>query len=238
MGPGEIHVWFARCDRQADSKREWWDTLSAAEKTRAESFRFTRDRARYVAAHSILRELLGRYTGLPPASLRFGTTAHGKPELGQASGRSQLGFNLSHSGDAALYAIAWNRDVGVDLEQIRRMPGMEHVARRTFSEREWTEFCSLTPDDRECAFYRGWTRKEAVVKALGMGLSIPLDSFDVSIRPDESPRVLGNRIPGQEGVAWDLWDATLYAGYWGTVATIGRGARIVMFEWNSVGDDG
>lgn len=93
MGPEEIHVWFARCDRQADSKREWWDTLSAAEKTRAESFRFTRDRACYVAAHGILRELLGRYTGLPPASLRFGTTAHGKPELGQASGRSQLGFN-------------------------------------------------------------------------------------------------------------------------------------------------
>lgn len=165
--------------------------LSAEERGRAGQFRFERHRRRYVARRGILRELIGSYLDCDPAGVAFVHNAYGKP----AVARSDLRFNLSHSHGMALYAFCRSADVGCDIERRDPKFAAEQIPERFFSPDEVRALRSLPLNEQTEAFFNCWTRKEAYIKAEGHGLSIALDSFDVSLAPSE-PAVLRRGCEG------------------------------------------
>jgi 4'-phosphopantetheinyl transferase len=187
----EIHVWHAALDREGKRLGQLESTLSLEEKARADRFHFVNDRNRFVAARGLLRELLGRYLQQAPASLEFSYGLHGKPSLSGENASSGLCFNLSHSSGLAVYAIARERNLGIDVEHVRPESAGEDIARRYFSAREVSDLRMLPPEAKVDGFFHCWTRKEAYLKATGMGLQIPLDSFSVSLLPGKPAQFLG-----------------------------------------------
>ena len=181
--PNEVHVWRASLARPAATLAALRSALSEDECARADRFVFARDRNRYIAARGGLRQLLSAYLHMPPNEIKFGYSAFGKPSLVDPPTPS-LQFNVSHSGDWALYAFALNRRVGIDIEETQRELDHETIAKSVFSTRECTELAALPAPQQRLAFYNTWTRKEAFIKAVGEGLSYALDSFSVSVRPD------------------------------------------------------
>lgn len=178
--------------------------LAADERQRADRFIHLRDRRRFIVARAWLRQLLGAQLHAPPEAIEFVYGDYGKPALARPFAGSDLRFNLAHAGDVAVCALTRGRDVGIDVEAVRAMRDAEIVAARLFSLRENRAFCALEASDKPLGFFNCWTRKEAFVKALGDGLSYPLDSFDVSLAPTEPARLLriGDR-PGK-GSGWEL----------------------------------
>lgn len=164
--------------------------LSADERSRAGRFAFERDRRRYVAARGRLRQLLGERLGVAPESLQFVYNPHGKPALARRPGQRDLRFNVAHCGEVAAYAFAGGREVGVDVEAVRELPDADDIAMRFFSRRERAAYMRLPAQERPQGFFNCWTRKEAFIKALGEGLSHPLEAFDVSLAPGKPARLL------------------------------------------------
>jgi 4'-phosphopantetheinyl transferase len=154
--------------------------LSNEECRRAERFRFDRGRTRFIAARAQLRRLLGAYLRRDPAELGFVYNEFGRPAFVDAFAPPGLRFNLSHADDLCLIAVAWDRDIGVDLEVTTKPLDVMTLAAQFFSSAEVAALRTLAPEARRRAFYTVWTQKEAFIKAMGDGLSRPLDSFDVS----------------------------------------------------------
>ena len=152
--------------------------LSDAEWARASRFVFQRDRERFVAAHAALRQVISMWTGISAALLEFDQGEFGKPSL---AGQAELRFNLSHSQSAALIAVVEGNDVGVDIEVLRPMPDALELASTCFTADEIRSLQALPGAARDHAFLVGWTRKEACVKSLGLGLSADLHALDVGL---------------------------------------------------------
>jgi 4'-phosphopantetheinyl transferase len=191
--PPPFELWLVSL--AVDAPLEGEALLDDQERERAARFAFERDRHRYVRAHVALRHVLGLRTGRPPGSLRFEAGAFGKPRLRDAP---RCAFSLSHSGDQALVALAAGGEIGVDLEaQSRSLRDVDALARQCLSERERFHFDATPEAERELAFLRAWTRKEACLKALGTGLQVEPSSFDTGLDACER-RV---RITTLEGVA-------------------------------------
>jgi len=169
--------------------------LSDEERQRAARFHHEADRRRYLAAHVALRERLGQYLGRAPRSLAFHTGSHGKPLL--AHGVHP--FNLSHSGDLALIGVSDDCEVGVDIEIWREVGDAAQLAQSVFGPQERAALSGLVGDERNLAFLRGWTRKEACLKALGTGLSLSPQGFEAGLGPDACELVLP-AATGQETV--------------------------------------
>jgi len=180
-----IDVSWHDLDAEAGRAAEHWNLLGGEERLRALAFHKPRDRWRYVARHGLLRQMLGLKLGCAPDRLRFTSGAFGKPALAGGA----LGFSLSHSRGLALIAIG-EGEIGCDIE--RRDPAFAcaATAERFFAPAERRRLAGLRPDDYCEGFYNGWTRKEAFLKAVGCGLSRPLDSFVVSLAPGEPARLL------------------------------------------------
>ena len=201
IAPGEVHVWQFSQDQPAQDLLEYFAWLDAEEQTRAAAYRFELDRQRFIARHGLLRLILSRYLAFQPADLVFGSTGFGKPFLpGGHPGSTPtaaLNFNLSQSGSLALAAVTLDRRVGVDVEVFRRDIPYDQVVGQFFSQAEKAQWERVAEADKMVVFYQTWTRKEAFLKACGGGLSVPLDSFDVSLSPEEPARLLavGGRIP-------------------------------------------
>ncbi|PIF73430.1 4'-phosphopantetheinyl transferase [Variovorax sp. 54] len=155
--------------------------LSDEERARAESLRFPLDRQRFVAAHLALRQALCAYTGLHPAALTLATGAFGKPSL---AGPTRAQFSLSHSQGLALIAIGGRGPLGADLELLRPMPDATALAAAHFTPREQDALAALPAHERDHAFLTCWTRKEACLKAIGVGLLVSPQSFEVGVTPD------------------------------------------------------
>lgn len=196
--PAEVHVWAVDLSGSARRERE---LLAPEERERAERFRFDRHRDRFTAARGALRSILGAYVGRAPRSLRFAEGAQGKPELPDAAG---VHFNVSHSEAVALIAVGSVGPLGVDVEWHRPLEDLDELARRNFSARENARLAELAEERRAEAFFTCWTRKEAFVKALGEGLSHPLDSFDVTLAPGEPARFLEIRSAAPGDPEWRL----------------------------------
>ena len=146
-------------------------------------------------ARGLLRELLGGYLHQSPSSLEFSYGQHGKPLLSGGNISSGLCFNLSHSSGLVVYAIARGRNLGMDVEHVRADSAGEDIARRYFSAQEVSDLQMLPPEARVEGFFHCWTRKEAYLKATGMGLQIPLDSFSVGLLPEKPAQFLGGVEP-------------------------------------------
>ncbi len=227
----EVHVWRTPLKRTAAEIAALAGLLSDDERERADKFHFTRDRANFTVAHGVLRIILGLYLGLPPTLLRFILNPYGKPSLDEGVVGEPLHFNLSHAGDIALYAVALGREVGVDVERVRDDIECGDVADRFFSRREVETLHALPPESQTRAFFACWTRKEAYIKARGEGLSISLDSFDVSLSPGEAATLLAMRDDANEVSRWTLRELTLDPGYVGAVAVEGGGWRLCCWRW-------
>ena len=166
--------------------------LSAAEHERAARFVFERDRRRYLAAHCALRRLLSSRTGTPAVQLLLEEGPFGKPAL---RNEPRCAFNLSHSEDVALVAMADTGEIGVDVEMLRPMPDADDLARHNFSAEECAELAATPAEHQSLAFLLGWTRKEACLKAIGSGLSIAPNMFTAGLAME--PR--GVRIDTPDG---------------------------------------
>jgi 4'-phosphopantetheinyl transferase len=233
LAEGEVHVWRARLDTDADRRAMLATLLSADERERAGRFVFDRDRDRYVVGRGSLRMLLGRYLETPPAQLRFTYGPRGKPAL--AAGAPALPhFNLAHSGDLAVYALALERDVGVDVEAVRPDFATDAIARRFFSPHEVAALRALSAAQRVTAFFSCWTRKEAYIKAQGDGLSLPLDSFDVTLGPDVPAALVSTRPDTAEASRWSLAALTPGDGYAGAVVTAGSDWQLRCWDLRAI----
>lgn len=217
LSSGAVHVWSVPLIGAAPELLTLRGLLSEEELARADRFRFATDRDAFTIARATLRLMIARYTGDDPRQIRFNYAPHGKPSI---ITKQKLSFNLSHSGGLALYAFADDRELGVDIEQFRVMSDLEQVARHFFSKGEVEDLFSLPEEERPAAFFRCWTRKEAFVKALGDGLSLPLDSFRVSIKANQQAELLD--VPPEYGNKWSLRDVTPCEGYAAALVLHGR----------------
>ncbi len=155
-------------------------------------------------AHGRLRRVLGAVLGLAPGDIEFGTGPHGKPELAGHAGAAGVHFNLSHSGSVGLIGWCWQRAIGVDVEIWRATRDQAALVRRYFAPGEIAAWEALPPERRQEAFFNLWTRKEAYLKALGLGLTLALDSFDVSHEAGSGARVLRPAADAAQGGVWSL----------------------------------
>ena len=155
--------------------------LSDEELERAAQFRFAADRQRFVAAHVALRLALAEETGERPEALRFTRSAFGKPSL---SGWPRVRFSLSHSLGLGLLAIGERGPLGADVELLRPIPDALALAAQHFTDSENEALLALPAAEREHAFLTCWTRKEACLKAIGLGLVVPTERFEVGLEPD------------------------------------------------------
>jgi 4'-phosphopantetheinyl transferase len=172
--PAEVHLWTQPLDLTAHEVQRFCELLSDDERMRAARFHFERHRDRFIVARGRLREILGGYLNTDPKRIVF---RYGEKEKPETTG---LKFNLSHSGGLAVYATTRDREIGVDVEEIRTEIAHERIPARFFCSNEVTSIRTTPAEEQALAFFRCWTRKEAYIKALGVGLSIPLNSFDVS----------------------------------------------------------
>jgi len=179
--PSVAHCQLWRVDLDVAPGPEASACLSDEEWERAHRFVFARDRHRFVAAHSALRGVLSAHTGIPGAFLDFAHGAFGKPRLVEPAG---VRFNLSHSQSVGLIAISMDSEVGIDVELLRHMPDAEALAANHFTIVEQTALKNVSPDERDRAFLRCWTRKEACLKATGLGLSTDTRTFEVGLAGD------------------------------------------------------
>lgn len=201
------------------------DLLSEDERLRARRFRLPHLADSFVQTHVALRILAGRRLQVEPHSLVFSAGAFGKPQLEDAPA---FGFNLSHSGGLAVFAFAGGCEVGVDVEQVHGVSDRDTIVEKYFSPAEQEEFQQVEANEREQAFFNAWTRKEAYVKARGKGLSIPLNSFSVSLRPGAAP-VLD--VPGRSSeVQWQLEVLQPAPGYAGALVYSGIRRRVTVLE--------
>ena len=219
-----VHIWRADLNLPESQIRSLAKTLAPDEHNRANRFYFERDRKHFIAGRGILRSILGRYLNLEPAQLEFSYGSRGKPALANLGMGETLSFNLSHSHELAIYAIAHTSLVGIDLEHIRPMDKVEQLVKRFFSAREYAVICSLSDDQKQEAFFQAWTCKEAYLKAIGDGLP-GLDGVEVSLTPGEPAALLS--IQGDEEAAsrWSVYQLTPSPGYMAALAVEGQ-------DWN------
>jgi 4'-phosphopantetheinyl transferase len=223
---GEVHVWRASLERPAQTVERMRRLLASDEQRRADRFRFERDRSRYVVGRALLRGLLARYMGAEPEELEFEYGEFRKPAV-----REGPWFNVSHSGPIVLYAFSSGGEVGIDVELDDADFARERIAERFFSPSEVGVLRSLPAGVQPRAFLTCWTRKEAFIKARGDGLSLALDSFDVTIAPDTPAAVLRTAWCSEEARQWCLEDLSdRRGGYIAAVAVRGEEWRVVEQE--------
>ncbi len=204
-----------------------WRVLSPDERARAAAFRLEAHLARFVAARGLLRAVLARHLERAPASLVFGYGPWGKPFLADEKGPNGLRFNLSHAGRVMLVALARGGEVGVDVEVPRPGVAPERVAEAAFSQSEKAALVALPESDRDAAILRGWTRKEAVIKATGLGVALAPDRVEVSLAPHAAALI---RIDGDRRRAkrWSLHHLVLGEGHVGALAA--ESERLAFFK--------
>jgi 4'-phosphopantetheinyl transferase len=195
--------------------------LSADERERAERFVFEQDRVRFVSARATLRHILARYLAVDAAALRFSYGPHGKPEL--AFPICDLRFNLAHSGELALYAFTRQRRVGIDVEHVRADLKIANLLSGVFTSDEQQQLATLPDEQRRLAFFTGWARKEAYLKARGDGFSYAPDRFAVSVLPSETAHL---RLPLDVQETWSLY--ALDAGPAYAAAAVVEGAPLAL----------
>ena len=236
-----VHLWRVDLAGLAAHAERLAETLAPDELARAARFRFARDRLRFVAGRAALRAILARYLGCAPREIAFVYGAHGKPALAPPvlpplpsqrergpGGDGQLQFNLAHSAELALVAVARGRVVGVDVEALRALPELAAMIDKVCTPREQAALRALPDAELSAAFFEIWTRKEAVLKARGDGLGVALDRVEVAL--GQPARLL--RLDGdpQAPRRWSLRTLASAPGYVATLAVEGDGWSLVTIR--------
>jgi 4'-phosphopantetheinyl transferase len=229
---GEVHVWRIPLQTASSQAQKLDGLLAGDEAEKAGRFHFQRDRDRYVTVRGILRVLLGRYLHVPPHEITFQYSVYGKPALAPSNQTNPLlNFNVSHSHELALLAFTHNPDVGVDLEYFKPQVVGEKLAEQYFSAQESAALRALPLHLQMQGFFNCWTRKEAFIKAIGEGLSHPLDGFSVSLAPGEPARLLEIRGESQGPANWLIHELDVGPGYAAALAVQKPIKRVYCWEF-------
>jgi len=220
-----IQLIFTRLTAPREFADHLYDLLSSDERARAASFRFENHHRRFIVARGLLRIALGKFLNVAAATVRFRYSEFGKPAIVDGP---QIRFNVSHSEDMVLYGFGMDHDIGVDIEHIRPMEDSESIASRFFCAEECSDLLTVASDRRTKAFFDCWTRKEAFIKAIGEGLSFPLNRFQVTLHPEEPARFVS--IDGRTDVQWSLHDVAPSEHYAAAVVTAGNNCRFVEIQ--------
>jgi 4'-phosphopantetheinyl transferase len=228
----EAHVWRLSLASQQNVVQRMEQLLDDAERARADRFRFEKDRRQYTLTRGMLRTLLGRYLQQDPTRLKISYSPRGKPFVKESENPSGVRFSVSHAGDLALLAFSREREIGVDIESRQRLADWQSIAELIFSEREKQELNSLTETLRIVAFYNGWTRKEAYLKATGEGLVDALSGIEVAISP-LAPAGL-HAIHGDRELAskWSLCALEPAEAYAAALVVEGAQGRVRLWQCN------
>jgi 4'-phosphopantetheinyl transferase len=218
----EVQLWRADLATIGSNESRWQSLLSADEKQRASRFHFAIDRQRFATTRALLRLLLAGYLSARPNDLTFSYSEKEKPSLRTSYAEGNVAFNVSHSGEIALLAFTRGRRIGVDVEHIHRDIEVDSIARRFFSAREQMELAAMADEERVHSFFRCWTRKEAYIKAVGDGLSLPLSQFDVSLEPGAKTALLATRPDNSEAERWLLRETPAGDNYAAALCVEGR----------------
>ncbi len=203
LRPNEVHCWhFNPADFAVG---ELAPVLSGDERDRARRFLFERDRTEYMVCRGLLRHLLDAYGVGSASALTFSYTDRGKPLL-PVNRDPSLAFNVAHSRGAGLIGLARGAAIGVDVERVRPIDSFLSLASTCFAPEEQAELAALPASQHAKAFYAGWTRKEAMIKATGEGLSRPLSSFAVTIGPEVPPRLIRLDDDPHAAGTWQIMD--------------------------------
>lgn len=216
---GEVHLWLVSIAAMEAQLDDLCSLLSEEEINQAERFHFEKDQKRYVVARGMLRKILSQYCQFEPEAHQFGYNQYGKPYL---TDNDWLRFNVSHSGDKILYGFTQNRELGVDIEYVKPFENAHQIVERFFSDHEKNQFRSVPDHMKNRAFLNCWTRKEAYIKALGKGMSLPLDEFSVYFMPDEPACLLETKHDIREKDRWTLQEIKVGEGYVAAVTVEGR----------------
>ena len=213
----EIHIWCASLNLRVPYVHILEKRLSFDEQQRANKFIFEKDKNRFIVGRYVLRMLIGSYLSMPAEHVQFVYGDQGKPAIDPLMNQKKLCFNLSHSKGMAVYIFALNRSLGIDLECTDKQYKCQPIIERWFTQRELTIYNELPEDQKQDYFYRAWTLKEAYLKGLGGGLSIPLDDIELVNLQMESSENYQMKDP-LEGSKWHLSPLILTNGYIGTYA--------------------
>ena len=224
----DVQVFCAPLDVSARRLEELVQPLSEDEWRRGGRFHRARDRSRFLAGRGTLREILGVLLNVKPASLVFAYGKFGKPEIAAPVVAQALHFNLAHSDSIAVYATA-RHELGVDLEHLRAFEELEQIASRCFSSREERCLLTLPAEQRMEAFFNCWTRKEAYLKAIGLGLGDYLDEIDVLPAPGKAAELQGVAIDSQQ---WFLHSLNPEAEFVGALAIPLEDLRVSCWKWS------
>lgn len=228
--PGEVHLWHFALDETPEELASCRAVLDEVETARATRFFREIHRNRFAIGRGRLRMLLGSYLNCPPEALTFRYNEQGKPFLDSPTPQAPFSFNLSHSGNVALCAIAGFETVGVDVEAVRESRDLMPIARRFFSEAEQEALRALPAEQQCAAFYQCWSSKEALLKAWGTGLATPLDRFTVRVSPGGAA-VLSIDIPAWTRDPWHLYPVTVPEGYAAALALPGPATLLKICHW-------
>jgi 4'-phosphopantetheinyl transferase len=230
FGLADVHIWSVAFD----GRRPQDDVCSAEEHARAARFVRPRDAAAFLAAHDALRRVLARYVGGAPQALAFAAGAWGKPALAGADAGSGIAFNLSHSGDLALIAVARERAVGIDIEVVRAMPEAVGIARRMLGEDAAAALAPLSGAARDDLFLRLWTAHEACVKAVGRALAVASAAVRIALRDGEPVCAWADPAAAPHGLAIAAFTAAqdhVAAVAWARRAPAEEAPTLVRFDY-------
>jgi 4'-phosphopantetheinyl transferase len=224
----QVHIWRLELDQPIREIEGFWQLLSLGEQERASRFYQASDSQHFIVARGALRLLLSRYLKVNPRQLIFTTGQFGKPGLDESSNRG-VKYNLTHSGDLGLIAVARHREVGIDLERIRTDIDVEPIARQYLSPQEHMKICDASPTERHQLFFHYWTLKEAFMKALGVGIAYQPDSL---IDVDLTPAIFKADYPSAQSHSWRSIDLAPFPGYVGALVVESGDSEVRRFNFS------
>lgn len=204
----KVLVWHIAPDSVSDRGRcaEFLSWLSPHERAVHDRFRFDTHRHTYLISHALMRGALSLWADRAPAQWEFALNEYGKPHLANPPPNVDLRFNLSHTNGLAVLALTCNRELGVDVEYLGRQETNADIAERFFAPEEVLDFIAQPEQQKSARFLEYWTLKESYIKAIGMGLSCPLESF--AFRPataTQPPALIRVDDPALRKQNWDVW---------------------------------
>ncbi len=226
----ELHIWQISLIQSRDTIETLANHLDENERAKAEKFRFETDRLNYVISHGARREILAKYLKCVPNAIKFKKNYYGKPFLRE--NKKKIYFNLSHSHEIALLAVAKKRRIGVDIEAIRTNFDVINIAEQFFSTPEIEILQSIPGNLRTKAFFDCWTRKEAFIKAVGRGLSYPLKEFSVAFSPFERAQLISLENIYIKPENWRIIELNIADNYAAAAAMESKKTKTKLFVWN------
>ncbi len=224
----EAHIWRADLELNESSQGSFLKLLSSDEKNRAQKFRFTKDSRNFIAARGILRSLISKYLEINPAEISFQYSEFGKPLF---ANNNSLHFNISHSQNIALFAFTKKFNIGVDVEFVNPNIEVKDIATKFFSANEIMNLFALPEQEQTLGFFNCWTRKEAFIKAVGEGLSFPLDKFEVSLEPDKPAKLLATHWEPKAVSKWSMYSILPGSNFVGSLAIEGLIEQVKFWNW-------